>query len=396
MFFKNDKTEFSARKNGTQLQNREKKYNYKIYTYNEKVKIEFTSLEYDEKSHAILSVTDTEGQKWHCVSLHPTLNAMAPLLIERAVLGARMYRLLLGTAHQPQIHSCRGDFYARQDRSEKYIQFFKVSQDVPDFHSWASLRSRGSDQLKYKPVVGLTALKLVANFLGDNNLSETNVGLKELADVFQAVKIDPEHCFSSLFFSNDFNTMVSDLKNFKDKVPQGFFNQHEFFETLLKIINTPLESYYEIINTTFSDCFVEEKISYSRMLAYRRELIKMAAISVDGFSEYIDEKRRQLDNSRIAPEGDNSCLISEEVQSCHFSKLREEYIEHLPKQFEAQQNLMQFMVFGKPIPISHSLPIVEKQEVPVFKEGCYSFSDFEESSDSECDTDYPMSGGNFF
>ncbi|CEG55996.1 hypothetical protein [Legionella fallonii] len=240
--------------------------------------------------------------------------------IESAVAGGRMYRLLLGKP-QPKMHaSFNGE------------EFYRVSKNIPNFTMWEFFERKYTNKklqtgfIKGKPIVGLTSIFLIANFLADIDNNSENFGLAELDDVLHAVKIDPECCFSTPFYYNNYNRVLQGIKNLKSNVPHQLFNEQELFETLEILISTPLEDFKTIIDNTFSAEYAKEKNIYLNQLQIRQGIFKQAALSLEGFQEFYQE-RQLLKTQR------------EEEQYQRYIQLVQNYAVEEPQQRERQEHL---------------------------------------------------------
>jgi hypothetical protein len=124
----------------------------------------------------------------------------AKFLVQCAVAGGEMYRLVLG-GHQPEV--IYTELGGEPTRASSNVEGFQpwpaklVTNDDNHIISHADSpdsEARASD----KPITGLMSVYTMALFLGDQDLSKDNLGLVETQDAFEAVKIDPEVSLSSL------------------------------------------------------------------------------------------------------------------------------------------------------------------------------------------------------
>ena len=244
--------------------------------------------------------------------------------IESAVAGGRCYRLLLGKM-QPKMHACIGEAkseFAGGARS------YRLSKEIIDFYTWESVDHNDARFLADKPVIGLTATFLINYFLANPDVNSGNHGIVDLGDYWQSIAIDPECCFSHFFYTDrtdDIKRFICELPQY---VPNQLFNKKELFETLEKIISTPLSSYKAIFDASFSKCYAKQKNLYLSNMAGRIQLFKEAAYSIKGFREYLQEREREQTRRYKALE-DN--FASSREQQSENQQFLEEFCEYRPQ-----------------------------------------------------------------
>lgn len=256
--------------------------------------------------------------------------------IETAVAGGNLYRLILG-GDQPQMYTCRNEetFY-RVSQSINFTNWYNCWSENKEGellflgHKFKEKMNRVNSPFGEKPIVGLVAILIVACLLADGDMHVTNFGFVEHDDHFNAVKIDPECCFQEEFFEQDVDDIFNDIKLLRcqsvtSNLEMAFDgtelsspinnikniesmmdlidsprNKHEKFLTLAKIFTVPLEKYLDVLHSSFSESFSEQRDRYTTNFALRLTKFRKAASKLRGFdsffNEYLYKKFQNNDN----------------------------------------------------------------------------------------------------
>ena len=246
------------------------------------------------------------ADKWHCSSRHKSLkviskhnqnlNEICPLYnkkfwIESAVLGGQLYRLL-GGAHHPEMLVCEGEADSVHFFGKRY---YRLSKDLSNFGTWAQFDRASSPN---KPIIGLTSIFLIADFLADLDMNQDNYGLIESELEYTAVKIDPECCFSYEFHCDNEEYILDRLQNLRSEMPHKQFKRQELFQTLAHIISTPMSTYIDIIDSCFSPEYQKQKEIYISSLSKRIEFYKGAAMKLKGFKEFCEHQDQEREDNQ--------------------------------------------------------------------------------------------------
>ncbi|CEG56227.1 hypothetical protein [Legionella fallonii] len=299
---------------------------------------------------AVINIFDRPNpetaQKWYCSTSIKALKShnqyqaqemretIAPFTdkqfwVESAVAGGRCYRLLLGK-FQPKMQLCEGEAYSQVTNRQR---IYRLSKEVSNYLDWSSLAYQDRITASQKPVVGLTAVFLVAHFLGDLDMDPVNYGLVEFDEFWQAVKIDPECCFSHSFYNNANSNILSYIVGLPNKVPHGLFNKEELFETLSIIITTQPEAYKKIIDKSMSPGYKSQKKTYLEGLNMRTQAFTRVAFSREGFAEYFSQRQEAIRAEQLA---------REEEQQQRYEGFKQGFENNWTQQTNNQQLIEQF------------------------------------------------------
>ncbi|MCL9682969.1 hypothetical protein [Legionella maioricensis] len=335
----------------------EEEKDFSVHTYLDKKEKQFIPYEEDDSelqsviNRKYLFFNHDDARKWHCSNSHgglmllnahhrKLLEETAPFddkqfWIESAVVGGRIYRLILG-APQPNMYAVEGDPTSMN---------YRLSKDIPNFFEWTRVLQK--NMLHRRPIIGLTAIHLVASFLADIDMNDENFGVSKTDKALHAVKIDPECCFSYPFYTEKYSNILNGLTDFESEVPKNLFNKKEFFETLATIISTPVESYKEIIDSSFSACYARQKKIYVDILSNRINLFQQAAFALDGFEQFYSEyqeKRRLEAAQREAARQEQ--ILREQEQLRLYQQFEQDYPVYSSNQESNQQKLEELSEFG--------------------------------------------------
>ncbi|MCW8398833.1 hypothetical protein OQJ26_08520 [Legionella sp. PATHC038] len=263
-----------------------------LYTYLEANEIQFIPYEFHDETNAVDLVIDSREQDhqdpviWYCSSRLKSLkqlnmdwaSTMAAVALfdnkefwmESAVAAGRCTRLLLGEM-QPEMHVCKGETISEVTGMSR---IYRLSKEIPGFRTWNSFWQNSRIFPLKKPIVGLTAVFLINYFLANIDMNNDNYGVVELEDYWQAVSIDPECCFSYEFYTEQKSKIHSYIQRLPDMLPDGLFNQQELFDTLEKIISTPLSAYQKIFDESFSPTYKRQKELYLSVMGVRIQRFK--------------------------------------------------------------------------------------------------------------------------
>lgn len=280
-----------------------------LYTYLEANEIQFIPYEFHDETNAVDLVIDAREQdfqdpvRWFCSSRLKSLKQLnkdqahqmakvAPFedkefWTQSAVAAGRCTRLLLGKM-QPEMHVCRGGTTSEVTREAR---IYRLSKEIPGFFTWYSFKCSRRNRPLNKPIVGLTAVLLVNFFLANIDMSNHNYGVTEFEDYWQAVSIDPECCFSYLFYTQQNIYIRSYISLLPQAVPDGLFNEQELFDTLEKISSTPLSAYQQIFDESFSPIYKRQKELYISFMEIRIQRFK------EVYRDILDEPYKKLEEN---------------------------------------------------------------------------------------------------
>ncbi len=326
----------------------EKEKETSLSTYLNGSKKEFVPYSFDPYTNSLTTAVKLvdhsnpeTARKWYCsTSIKvlknrnnndiPQMEAIASFKdkkfwVESAVAGGRCYRLLLGKL-QPKMKVCQGEAECRFTENNRT---YRLSKEVINFRDWSSLSYRHSILNNQKPIIGLTAIFLISYFLGDIDMESVNYGLVEFTNFWQAVKIDPECCFSHPFYNNKDISILIYIERLSNIVPQGRFNKLELFEALSIIITTTPEAYKEIIDKSISPEYKNQQQIYLEGLSKRTQSFYRVAYSIEGFAEYFYQRQ-------ITP------LEREQAQYERYKEFERNFAIDSVEQAKNQQQIEQF------------------------------------------------------
>lgn len=168
----------------------------------------------------------------------------AELLVQCAVAGGEMYRLLLGS-RQPEV------LYTELEGKPA-----RASRAVAEYQPWPSrLVTEGSQIVAHahssdfelkpsnKPITGLMSVYTTALFLGDFDVHDKNLALVETADAFETVKIDPEAALSNRYLlESDGKAQAFDSLTRPERTEDSRAFQHDFALEILSSLEEGLET----------------------------------------------------------------------------------------------------------------------------------------------------------